>query len=288
MNQRSTRKILVYIMSFVIALCSTLVALNAVASATIANKNFYINNLSNAKLVNECNNQLAEKYDTLSKKSGLPADLFNSVTTAFDTSEAIRQATSYLFDENDSTMYSDSKITFFYDSCAEYLEVNNIKYDENSIMNVAKEAAQIYSDAVGIHNFNGVNEAVFHSKNYCIKVLSVCVAIIFVMVFLIINMYRENEKAILYIGSAVIGSGIADLIISALLFVTKIGSRYKLYPDVYSYTFWNMTSKALLYGFVAGVLFLALGALIFSIGAKQAKRRQSRSDTRFLKIIDKL
>lgn len=288
MNQKSTRKLLSYIMALIIAGCLAVGSISTIASSTVASKNFYIKHLVNGQLVNQIEEQLDSKYQTLSKKSGIPSAVFESVTTAYNTTEAVRQATSYLFDENDSTMYSDNKVEFFYNSCVEYLEANEIEYNEDSIMNVAKEATEIYSSVVGLHNMGGVNNFVVALKAKLVKIVSICVvfAIIFVVAMLFI--YREKEKAMLYIGGGIIGSGLADLFVGLLLIITKVGGKYDLIPAVYNAVFASMTMKCIFYEMVAGLILIILGAIVFSFGVQTVKKKNARTQTRFYKIASKL
>lgn len=288
MNLKSTRKLLSCIIAGIIAVCLSVASISLIASATVTNKSFYIKNIASSSLSTAVNNQLSKKYEVLSKKSGIPADVFNSVTTAFDTTESVRQATSYLFDENDETLYSDNKVDFFYDSCVEYLDANKCTYNEQSLRNVAKEATKIYSDTVGLHNMGGIDSFVINEKTVVIRVFSVCTVFAIVFAVLLMMIYREKEKAMLYIGSGIIGAGVADVISVALLFITNISSKYNLSPEVYNAVFKGMTNKCLLYGVGAGVVLLALGCLVFSMGVTRINRNKKRTDTRFFKIVDKL
>lgn len=288
MNQKSTRKLLSYFMAFIIAVCLAVGSISAVASSTIASKNFYIKNLVNSELVAQIEGQLDSKYATLSKKSGIPSAVFESVTTAYDTTEAVRQATSYLFDENDATMYSDNKVEFFYNSCVEYLDVNELEYNEESIMNVAKEATEIYSSVVGLHNMGGVESFVLTKKEKLVKMVSVCVAVAVLFVAVMLYIYREKEKAMLYIGGGIMGAGVADLLVGLLLIITKVGSRYNLIPDIYNVVFGLMTLKCILFGLGAGVVIIVIGAIVFSFGIQTAKKKNTRNETRFFKIATKL
>lgn len=288
MNLKSTRKLLSVLFAFVIAMSLTVATVCAVASSTVTSKDFYIKHIVNDNLVNQCEGQLATKYETLSKKSNIPTDVFYSVTTAFNTAEAIRQASSYLFDENDETLHSDNKVDFFKDSIKEYLDANKLKYSDEAITNAAKEATDIYSDTVGLHNVGAIEHFVFDTRNIIVRTMSVSVIIAGLCIAVVFSIYREKEKAILYIGSGVLGAGIADIITSILLIITKVGGKYNVTPAVYVNTFSGMHKTICLYALVGGIVVVGVGILVFSMGVKQAKKKQSRADARFFKVIDKL
>lgn len=288
MNLKSTRRILSIAIAFVVASCLVLISICGVISQTVGSRDFYINHLVNSEVVSECNAQLDAKYNALSKKSNIPADVFNSITTAFPTEENLHRATEYLFDENDQTFNTQSIVDFFYNSCCEYLDANEVEYDEGSIMNVANEAARIYSDTVGIHGLDGVSRYVTDYRHSYISLMSVSVIVLFVFTILILSIYKEKYKALYYVAGGFIGAGIADLLISLLCTVSKVIDKHIVYPNVITDALHKMTSLYELYLAVAGMAVLVLGVALFGIAVKQYNTKKSHKDTRFFKVVTKL
>ena len=79
----SSRKILSYLLSAITAVVLVVAVISGINHLTIGNKNFYIKSFSTQALADECDKQLTEKYKTLSTKSNLPFDIFDSVKVKF-------------------------------------------------------------------------------------------------------------------------------------------------------------------------------------------------------------
>lgn len=288
MNLKSTRQILSVLMTFVIAASLVLIAISSIVGQTVCSKSFYVKHMASNQLVQACNAQLEIKFDALSKKSNIPSDVFNSVMTAYKTDENIKNAVSYLFDENDSTMFNQNMVNFFYDSCVEYLEANEIEYSKTDITNAATEAAQIYSDTVGIHNINGISTYIQNARNNYLRMLSVCMLIVFIFVILMLFLYRESYKALYFVASAFLSAGVADILISILLLLSKIKTDYMLSPIEINEAFSSMTRACERLGLVAGLITVLVGLMLLVMAKKQESIKQQHKDTRFFKIVTKL
>ena len=138
----SSRKILSYLLSAITAVVLVVAVISGINHLTIDNKNFYIKSFSTQALADECDKQLTEKYKTLSKKSNLPFDIFDSVKVKFDTKESLNQAAEFLFDENDATLKNGSRYNYFKSTIGEYIEANDIKISDKTIDIVASEASR--------------------------------------------------------------------------------------------------------------------------------------------------
>lgn len=174
----SSRKILSYLLSAITAVVLVVAVISGINHLTIGNKNFYIKSFSTQALAYECDKQLTEKYKTLSTKSNLPFDIFDSVKVKFDTKESLNQAAKFLFDENDATLKNGSRYNYFKSTIGEYIEANDIKISDKTIDIVASEAQQIYSDTVGIHNLEFLRNDMQKQNTRSIHSFSICIVIL--------------------------------------------------------------------------------------------------------------
>lgn len=288
MQLKSTRKIVSIILAVIIAAGSVLFSFSAVMSSTFAKKNFIVKHIVTSELVSECEKQLNAKFEALEHKSGIPARVFETVEQSFSTRDALLQSAEYMFDENDSTLYSENRVDYFYGLCEEYLNGNQFNFDEKNVRAVADEAAKIYSDSVGIHNADEISDYVEHTHILCSRVESVGLLMIIVGIALLLVLFKKYQNALLYIGAGVMAGGFASLVGAVVSIITKAGYDINVLPMIYQQTLFSMTRVYMVRLALVGFVILVIGALVFALGAYKINLEQSRKDNRFSKIVAKL
>lgn len=288
MGLKSTRIILSILLAIVIAVSTAVGALIAVSQLTVGNKDFYIENIVSNQLVDECNQQLSKKYTALAEKSNIPLDIFESVKMQYSTKASLSQAMSYVFDENDSTLNTEVRTAYFEDIINQYLEANKISLKDSSVKAVAEEATKIYSDVVGIHNMDYLQNQVKIYQNENTKLLSLFVLLTAISVFALFMLYKKREKALAYVADGVLAGGLAVILSSILRLAIGVGTRFSVLPYFYDGVFAGLAKKVLAFSLLGGVILLIIGAVLFGLHIYYARRRKNREDTRFAKVITKL
>lgn len=288
MGLKSTRIILSILLAIVIAVSTAVGAIIAVSQLTVGNRDFYIENIVSNQLVDECNQQLSKKYTALAEKSNIPLDIFESVKMQYSTKASLSQAMSYVFDENDSTLNTDVRTAYFEDIINQYLEANKISLKDSSVKAVAEEATKIYSDVVGIHNMDYLQNQVKIYQNENTKLLSLFVLLTAISVFALFMLYKKREKALAYVADGVLAGGIAVILSSILRLAFGVGTRFSVLPYFYDEVFAGLAKKVLAFSLLGGVILLIIGAVLFGLHIYYARRRKNREDTRFAKVITKL
>lgn len=288
MGLKSTRRILSIVFSVILAFSLFVSASCIVSNLTVSNRSFYEKQFSNDSIVNECNRQLDEKLKTLAVKSNIPFEVFESVKKQYDTSQSLEQATSYLFDENDSTLNNEVRLKYFYSICTEYLDSNGYEYSTDAVYNACAEAAQIYSDTVGIHNLEYLNNDISARRTSNTKKISIFLLVSAICIVLTLYMYRKKTEGMIYVSSGIIGGGIAGVISFLLQLVFRVGASYDFEPLVYSQTFAKMYKLYLVYGVSASALLTLIGIAVLVVTVKIINRDEFRKNTRFFKVVDKL
>lgn len=288
MGLKSTRKILsvvfAVIISFSLAACVSCV----VETFTVSSSGFYEKHFSSQALADECDKQLTKKYTALSKKSNIPLEVFESVKKQYSTALSLKQAASYLFDENDATLNNDARVKYFYSICTEYLDANELSYSKDEVYNVCVEASQIYSDTVGIHNLEYLKNDVDarnrnNTKKMSVFVLSVALSVIFTLF-----MYKKRLQGMIYVCAGVMGGGIGVVVSSLLRLIFKVGTVYDIQPECYSVVFNHMSKSYLLFEALGGVALILVGIVIIFVVQRFISRDEFRKNTRFFKVVEKL
>lgn len=288
MGLKSTRRILSIVFSVILAFSLFVSASCIVSNLTVSNRDFYEKQFSNDSIVNECNRQLDEKLKTLAIKSNIPFEVFESVKKQYDTSQSLEQATSYLFDENDSTLNNEVRLKYFYSICTEYLDANGYDYSTDAVYNACVEAAQIYSDTVGIHNLEYLNNDISARRISNTQKISIFLLVSAICIVLTLYMYKKKTDGMIYVSSGIIGGGIAGVISFLLQLVFKVGASYDFEPLVYSQTFAKMYKLYLVYGISASAVLTLIGIAVIVVTVKIINRDEFRKNTRFFKVVDKL
>lgn len=288
MGLKSTRKILsivfAVIISFSLAACVSCV----VETFTVSSRGFYEKHFSTQALADECDKQLTKKYTVLSKKSNIPLEVFESVKKQYSTALSLKQAASYLFDENDSTLNSDARLKYFYSICTEYLDANELNYSKEDVYNTCVEASQIYSDTVGIHNLDYIkNDVDARNRDNTRKVSAFILSVALCVVFTLF-MYKKRLQGMIYICSGIMGGGISVVVSSLLKLIFKVGTAYDVQPECYSAVFSHMAKSYLLYEAIGGLALLLVGIVILFVVQRLISRDEFRKNTRFYKVVEKL
>ena len=288
MGLKSTRRILSIVFSVILAFSLFVSASCIMSNLTVSNRDFYEKQFANEKITSECNRQLDDKLKTLAKKSNIPFEVFESVKKQYNTSQSLEQAASYLFDENDSTLNNEVRLKYFYDICTEYLDANGYDYSTDAVYNACVEAAQIYSDTVGIHNLEYLNNDISARRTSNTKKISIFLLASAICIVLTLYMYKKKTEGMIYVSSGIIGGGIAGVISFLLQLAFKVGTSYDFEPLVYSNVFGAMYKTYLVDGALACAVLTLIGFAVLVVTVKIIDRDEFRKNTRFFKVVDKL
>ena len=233
MNLNTSRKIISNILHLVIAFSTVAFLLSLVMTFTAADQNFFVNQFASASLVSECNNQLNAKYEALASETNIPARVYERVKTDFPTDEALRQAALSVFSEENETLYSNNKINYFYELSVEYLEGNDMSYNEEDIQRSAQKAAEIYSEVVGLHNMGMVQArlADFSSKFPKVTIFSFVIVLVCFPAMMI--MYKNKKDGYFKAIGGIFAGSIASAIGSMLFIVFNPGGGINILPEIH-------------------------------------------------------
>ena len=276
-----TRNIIAVILCAVIAVSTALMLTAFTLQATFGNKTFVEKFLVNNSLVSQCEKELDENYSALEIKSGIPKRIFLSVEKDFSTKDSLKLAAENMFSNESSTLYSQERVDYFYKICTEYLDVKKISYNESNVRNTARQAAEIYSNCVGMHNTDSVNAALIEFSGSCSKVGFGAFLVVLVAFGVTLYVYRKKEQGYLYSVSGWLAGSGGVLLGSILCLVLKVGSKFNFSPAVYSQCFYSMTKY--FFAILAAVSAVATALLIWAVFIIKKKINKNSND--FSQII---
>lgn len=262
-NLSKTRNIISVILCAVIAVLTTLMLTAFTLQATFGNKSFVEKFLVTDNLVSQCEKELDENYTALEIKSGIPKRIFLSVEKDFSTKDSLKLAAENMFSNESSTLYSQERVDYFYKICTEYLDVKKISYNESNVRNTARQAAEIYSNCVGMHNTDSVNAAIIEFSGSCSRVGFGAFFVALVAFGAVLYVYRKKEQGYLYSVSGWLAGSGGVLLGSILCLILKAGSKFDFSPAVYSQCFYSMTKY--FFAILAAVSAVATALLIWAV-----------------------
>lgn len=262
-NLSKTRNIISVILCAVIAVLTTLMLTAFTLQATFGNKSFVEKFLVTDNLVSQCEKELDENYTALEIKSGIPKRIFLSVEKDFSTKDSLKLAAENMFSNESSTLYSQERVDYFYKICTEYLDVKKISYNKSNVRNTARQAAEIYSNCVGMHNTDSVNAAIIEFSGSCSRVGFGAFFVALVAFGAVLYVYRKKEQGYLYSVSGWLAGSGGVLLGSILCLILKVGSKFDFSPAVYSQCFYSMTKY--FFAILAAVSAVATALLIWAV-----------------------
>jgi hypothetical protein len=285
MGLKATRKLISIILAVITAISTVMMISSFVLDLTFSTKNYFTKYIVTDELVAECEAQLEMKYSALEVKSGIPSRVFEMVEKDYNTAESLNLAVQNVFTDESETLYSEDKVNYFYKLCVEYLDGNEISYTKSSVERVAEEATEIYSDCVGIHNTESIENYLSRFSQNCAKIGSAALLVIVLALILLSFIYNTRGNAYLYIIGGAAGGSIATALGSIFCIIAKVGSKFAFEPAVYQYSFYSMTKRYFLILLVVTIIFtIIMYGLAFLVLYKYRKD-ELRKNTRFDKVI---
>lgn len=255
MSLRKSRKIISIILAVLIACGSVLFFGTLITKATIMSEK-YTSYVFNKAGVNEsCKKAFSNQVKVLEEQSGIPARVFNSVYNFNDTSGGT--AIERLFSSNNTTLNTNSQTEKFEKLCKEYIEGNNMQYDEKLIHNTALKATQAYSDCFGMKNTEQISSFIQDVNNHYQSYLSIGALLFIVPLVLFIILFRRSLDVAFNLFSALTISGMTFITSGIASLIAKVG-LHDITPQIYQQAFYDCVKGACFVSIIFGVLLTAI------------------------------
>ncbi len=246
MSLSLSRRIIAVILEVIMAVSTIVFLFSIMMTFTVGDKNYFINNFANQELVDECDSQLNMKYEALSSETNIPARVFERVEEDYPTDEALRQAVLSIFSEENETLYSENKISYFYELSVEYLQGNNVPYKDEDVRRAAEKAARIYSDTVGLHNTGGIEERITDFSKRFPRATIISFIVAFACFPSIMFMYKKKKEGYFVAIGGLLAGTVATTIGSLLAMVFNLGGGIDILPEIHKQSIISTTIKSFL------------------------------------------
>lgn len=275
MNLKKTRSLISLLITLFFSVTLSCALSSLLINFTFASSSFMEKYFVSDKLVRECDVQLNLQFNALSVKSGIPVRVFKNINNEISTDEMLRLSVYNFYNGNDSAAVNNTREKYFFKLCTEYLDGNELKYNEQDIYNTAIEAAEIYNGCLSLHNAEHLADFAenVHSNAPKASLSLLCATMFFGFLFYIL--YRSKNRAFSYVAAGISVSGVTLVLISAVSLIFKIGTGFVMTPDAYYDALCSVISLFFVLLAAVGILLIIAGS-IFNIVIYNKEKKKDR------------
>ncbi|MCC8073214.1 MAG: hypothetical protein LIO62_03720 [Clostridiales bacterium] len=231
MSLKATRNILCFFLSFIIVLGGICFVGALTVNCTLVSQSYMKSILASDKILAECNDNFQKQLEALADESNIPSRVFEAVETVDDTTDL---AVDRLFEGNDTTLFMESKVELFESLCKEYLDGNEIAYDEEDIHNTAVRAAEIYADSFGLKNTDEARNFIVTVQENATGIASTGLLALVLGVGMLLIMFKSKTDSAERIFSAFTAMGVTLFLAGLVSLISGFGQGAHIYPEIYS------------------------------------------------------
>jgi len=273
MSMLKTRNVLSVILEMVIGAAFLAFLCVLAVIMTVSSKEYFESHIVTDEIVAQCQTQMDEKYTMLERESGIPLRVFKMVEKDESIRTALQQSVQYMSTAENTELYTPDRIEHYYALCTEYLDGNEIEYNETSVRNTAIKAAQLYSETVGLHHAEDINEKIAYMNSQAAAYAVVSFAIAALSFSALMLMYKRKDKGYVQaFGGLGIGS-LGTLLGALLVLLTKPYAKLGILPQVYNAAVVAMAHQCFaLMALLGGAGLIASAVAIAVVYLKQQNR----------------
>lgn len=270
MKKGTSRKLLCALLSAVITMGAVLFISSTLVNTTICSHSYMSKFVETSRINSYCHDIYNQRIELLAENSNIPIRVFEIAQEVDGYSES---AIDRFFNGSDTTIYTNERIDTYEAMIKEYLDGNNISYNETAVRNTAVKAAEIYSDSFGLKNIDSLRLFVNNAKASYGRLSSFGLMMIFVPVLLIFALFKTKKKAVDYYLTSAAATGITMIFVSAVCLIAGIGKHIRITPIVYQDALFTAINVMLAAALVLGVIITAVSiTLAYKSAVKSAKK----------------
>ena len=239
MKMTRSRELLATIIQIILVACTAALIFSFVMNLTVASHSFYASRFPSATVAAECDKQLTQKYEMLSKESGYPIRVFEMVKKDMPTAQQVRNSVSNAIYGNstDKDVYYNNLVEYFYNLCEDYADGNDLKYSKSDLTATAEKAAKIYVETVSFHNTESTTQKMKELRHYVTLAQFISFITLAVCGFAVVIMYTRKRLGYYKLLGGTLGGGLAALLSSVVLYLIKPVSKLNIVPQVFAQGF---------------------------------------------------
>lgn len=250
----SSRKKLSFFLTVLMVIGICAFVLSTLFRITVCSQGYMEYFLDTDKVTSYCTDVYNQRMAVLSENSGIPIRVFEATENIDGYSES---SVSRFYSGSDTSVFTKDKINTYEALIKEYLQGNNISYDEVLIRNTAIKAAEIYADCFGLKNTQTLKVFVDRAIAQYPHIASVGMFVVLVAVILLYFLYSDKKEAIGYYLAAGTSSGVSLVIIGLISLFSGIGKSAVITPAVYG--------NAIRFAMNTGFVILMLSGFVLTV-----------------------
>ena len=259
MFTKSSRKLICFLLSLLMVVGLCIFSGATLLRSTLCYQNYMERFISSEKVVNYCNTAYNDRIAVLAENSGIPLRVFEATENVSGYSETVA---SRFYSGSDTTMFTQDKIETYEKLIKEYLDGNDIQYDENQVYNTAVKAAEIYADSYGLKNLSVFKSFVDEVIGGYGRVSSMGLSIVMIAAALIFVMYSDNKKTVKYYTSSFTATGLSFVFIGLGSLIASLGKSGVITPVVYSKAIFSAVNCMFVILILTGVVITAVSTVV--------------------------
>ncbi len=273
MSLHKSRKIISIILTVLIACGSILFFGTLITKVTVMSESYTSYVFDKVGVNKNSKEAFANQIKVLEAQSGIPARVFNSVYNFNDATS--KTAVERLFSSSNTTLSTNSQTDKFERLCKEYLEGNNMQYDEALIHNTALKATEAYSNCFGMKNTEQISSFINNVNAHYQSYLSVGALLFIVPLVLFIILFRRSLDVAFNFFSALTLSGLSFVVSGIASLIAKFG-LHDITPAIYQQAFYSCVKGACYISIIFGAV-LTIISVIANIKITKALDRNNLS-----------
>ena len=251
MSLRKSRKIICVILTILIAAGSIFFFGTLITKATVMSQKYTSYVFEKTGVNKTCKEEFSNQVKVLEAQSSIPARVFTSV---YNFNDATNQtAIERLYSSSNTTLNTANQTEKFEKLCKEYLEGNNMQYDEALIHNTALKATQAYSDCFGMKNTEQISSYLENINAHYQSYLSIGALLFVVPLVLLIILFRRSLDVTFNVFAALTLSGLTFVASGIASLIAKVG-LHNISPAIYRQAFYNCVKGACYISIVFGAV----------------------------------
>ena len=245
MTLSKSRKAICFILTLLIAAGSILLFGISITKSTVLSQKYMNYVFDKCNVSEQCEKAFKDQISVLEAQSGIPSRVFDAVYKNNDISNS--SALTRLYNQDNPDLYSKNQIAQFDSLCKEYLEGNNMQYDEALIHNTAVKAAQAYSDCFGLKNTEAIADFISTFNSNYLHFLSIGILL-----------FRRSREIMFNIFVAFTVTGFTFTAAGIASLIARISQGLNISPQIYQTAFTLAVNGACCVCIVLGVLLAAI------------------------------
>lgn len=259
MFTNSSRKLLCFLLSLFMVAGICAFTGSTLVRSTLCYQSYMEIFVTSGKVSRYCDNAYNERIAILAENSSIPIRVFDATDNVSGYSETVAGR---FYSGSDTTVFTLDKIETYEKLFKEYLDGNDIIYDDEAVHNTAVKAAEIYADSYGMKDTSALKVFVDNAVAEYGRISSIALAVAVISAALIFVMYTDSKKTVKYYTSAFSAAGLSFISVGVISLAVSLGKGSVITPDVYRDAIFSAISVMFVILILLGVVVTAVSTFI--------------------------